>query len=74
MILMREKKLIYIYFKPIGGLHGLEMTFCIEFSLLPFQYMKVVSQWKGIPLFLVHFTMLWPSCKTSSSKLEYESK
>lgn len=42
----------YVWFKPIQGLHGLEMTFSMELSLLPLLYMEIVSQWKGRPIFL----------------------
>ena len=45
--------LYYVWLKPIGGLHGLEMTFsCTKLSLRPLLYMKIVSQWKGISIFL----------------------
>jgi hypothetical protein len=51
--------LYYVCFKPIGGLHGLKLTFGIETSLLPILYMKIVLQWKIIRTpFLVHFTIL----------------
>lgn len=40
----------YIWFKPIGGLQGLEMKFCMELSQPPLLYMKIILQLKGILL------------------------
>lgn len=43
--------MFYTWFKDIGGLHGLGMTFCIALRL-PLLYMRNMSKFKGIPLFL----------------------
>ena len=29
------QNIYYVWFKPIGGLHSLKMTLCIELRLLP---------------------------------------
>ena len=52
IMLMRHKFCTLFGFKPIEGLHPLEMTICIGLSPPPFLHMKIESQWKGIPLFL----------------------
>ena len=53
--------LYYIWFKPIGGLHGLKMTFCIELSLQsPLTIHEKCITIVGHTIFLVHFIMLWP--------------
>ena len=57
--------LYYVWFKPIAGLHGLEMIFCIKLSILPLLNMKIVSQWKDIPLFLFTLPCFGPLVKYS---------
>lgn len=52
----------YVWLKPIGGLHGHEMTFFEELSLLPLLYMKFCITMEGHTTFHIHFTMPWPTC------------
>lgn len=57
---IEEHILFYVWFTPIGGLHRLKLTFGIENE--PASYimcMKIISQWKDIPL-SCSLTMLWP--------------
>jgi hypothetical protein len=44
--------LYYVWFTPIGGLHGLESTLCIASSLLPLLYLKNYITMKGHTTFL----------------------